>query len=37
MPLFLEFDRIPLPNNKNPLATNVLEESGVRPTNQCKS
>ncbi len=37
MPLFLEFDRIPLPNSKNPLAVNVLDESGVRPlTNQCK-
>ena len=36
IPLFLEFDRIPMPNSKNPLLTNMLDESGVRSANQCR-
>ena len=36
MPLFMEFDRTPLPNSKNPLLTTVLGESGARPLKQCR-
>jgi hypothetical protein len=36
MPLFLEFDHTPMPNNLNPLAFSVLDESGIRPLNQCR-
>ena len=36
MPLFLEFDRTPMPNSKNPLLASVLGESGVKPLNQCR-
>ncbi len=36
LPLFLEFDRTPMPNNRNPLASNVLDESGIRPLNLCR-
>jgi len=36
MPLFLEFDRTPMPNSRNPLALSVLDESGIRPLNQCR-
>ena len=35
-PLFLEFDRTPLPNSKNPMLASVLGESGVKPLNQCR-
>ncbi|OYT92642.1 MAG: hypothetical protein CFE43_07225 [Burkholderiales bacterium PBB3] len=35
-PLFLEFDRTPMPNSKNPLLASVLGESGVKPLNQCR-
>ena len=36
MPLFLEFDRTPMPNNRNPLAATVLDSSGARALNSCK-
>lgn len=36
VPLFLEFDRTPMPNSKNPLMASVLAESGARPLNQCR-
>jgi hypothetical protein len=36
MPLFLEFDRTPMPNSRNPLAATVLESSGARALNICK-
>jgi hypothetical protein len=36
MPLFLEFDRTPMPNSKNPLASTVLDSSGARALNNCK-
>ncbi len=35
-PLFIEFDKIPMPNSKNPLLVSVLGDSGVRSSNQCK-
>ena len=35
-PLFLEFDKTPMPNNKNPMLASVLGESGVKPLNQCR-
>ncbi len=35
-PLFLEFDRIPMPNSKNPLVQTVMSDVGARNTNQCK-
>lgn len=36
MPLFLEFDRTPMPNSRNPLAATVLDSSGARALNNCK-
>lgn len=36
MPLFLEFDRTPMPNSKNPMLSTVLDEGGIRPLNQCR-
>jgi hypothetical protein len=35
-PLFLEFDRIPMPNSKNPLVQTVVNDVGARGSNQCK-
>jgi hypothetical protein len=35
-PLFLEFDRMPMPNSQNPMLSTVLSETGVRPLNQCR-
>lgn len=35
-PLFLDFDKMPLPNSKNPMLVNVLGELGIRANNQCK-
>jgi hypothetical protein len=35
-PLFLEFDRTPMPNNSNPMLSSVLSESRLRPSNQCR-
>lgn len=36
MPLFLQFDRIPMPDSKNPMLSTVLDEGGIRPVNQCR-
>lgn len=36
MPLFLQFDRVPMPNSKNPMLSTVLDEGGIRPVNQCR-
>jgi hypothetical protein len=36
IPKFIDFDKIPLPNSKNPLLTSILGESGVRNANVCK-
>lgn len=36
IPKFIDFDRIPLPNSRNPLLTSVLGESGIRNTQVCK-
>jgi hypothetical protein len=36
IPKFIEFDKLPLPNAKNPLLVNVLAESGIKQNNQCK-
>ena len=35
-PLFLEFDKIPLPNSRNPMLVSVLGDVGIRGTNQCR-
>lgn len=35
-PLFLEFDRTPMPDRKNPMLQTVLGEIGVRTRNQCR-
>jgi hypothetical protein len=35
-PLFLEFDRTPMPNTRNPMLSSVLSETRLRPTNQCR-
>jgi hypothetical protein len=35
-PLFLEFDRMPLPSSSNPMLVSVLIDFGIRPTSQCK-
>lgn len=35
-PLFIEFDRIVMPNHKNPALVSMLGELGVRAGNQCK-
>jgi hypothetical protein len=35
-PLFLDFDKMPLPNSKNPMLVNVLGELGIRANNQCR-
>ncbi len=35
-PLFLEFDRTPLPSNPNPLRVSVLGDVGGRDVNQCR-
>lgn len=36
IPKFLDFDRIPLPNSRNPMLTSVLGESGIRTSQVCK-
>jgi hypothetical protein len=36
VPLFLDFDRIPLPNARNPMLHSVLGESGIRSGQVCK-
>jgi hypothetical protein len=36
IPKFLDFDRVPLPDSKNPLLASILGESGIRSGNTCK-
>lgn len=36
IPKFIDFDRLPLPDARNPLLVSVLAESGVKPNQQCK-
>jgi hypothetical protein len=36
IPKFIDFDRIPLPNSRNPLLTSILNESGVHSAQVCK-
>ena len=36
MPLFIQFDKVPMPNNPNPMLLNVMSELGNRPSNQCR-
>ena len=36
IPKFLDFDRIPLPNSRNPMLASILGESGIRSSNVCK-
>ena len=33
---FIDFDKLPLPNSKNPLLVSVLADAGVKQQNQCK-
>jgi hypothetical protein len=36
IPKFIDFDRLPLPDSKNPLLVTVLGDAGIKPSNQCK-
>ncbi|MBK8071493.1 MAG: FecR domain-containing protein [Ramlibacter sp.] len=36
IPRFLDFDKIPLPNSRNPMLTSVLGDLGIRASNQCR-
>jgi hypothetical protein len=36
IPKFLDFDKLPLPNSRNPFLLSVLSEQGIKPGNQCK-
>lgn len=36
IPKFLDFDRLPLPDSRNPLLASVLGETGIRTANQCR-
>lgn len=36
IPKFLDFDRIPLPNSRNPLLASILGEAGIRSSQVCK-
>lgn len=36
VPRFMDFDRLPLPNARNPLLSTVLSESGITQRNQCR-
>ena len=36
MPLFIEFDRTPKPDTPNPMLQSILNETGNRPSNQCR-
>jgi hypothetical protein len=36
IPKFLDFDRMPMPDSKNPMLSTILGESGLRPSNQCR-
>ena len=35
-PLFLDFDKMPLPNSRNPMLVSVLGDVGIRNNNQCR-
>lgn len=35
IPKFIEFDKLPLPNSKNPLLVSVLADAGIKPNNTC--
>jgi hypothetical protein len=36
IPKFIEFDKLPLPNTKNPLLVSVLADNNIKAGNQCK-
>ncbi len=36
MPLFIQFDRVPLPNNANPMLSSVMGEARSQTDNQCR-
>jgi len=36
MPLFIQFDSVPLPNSTNPLLINLLNELGLGNSNMCQ-
>jgi hypothetical protein len=36
VPKFIDFDKLPMPNAKNPLLVNVLADAGIKQQNQCK-
>jgi hypothetical protein len=36
MPLFIQFDKVPMPNSANPMLLSVIGEVSKTPTNQCK-
>jgi hypothetical protein len=36
IPKFLDFDRIPLPNSRNPMLASILGESNIRSSQVCK-
>lgn len=36
VPLFIDFDRVPLPNSRNPGLFSVLDDLGLRVSNQCR-
>lgn len=36
VPKFLEFDKLPLPNSKNPMLASILGESGIKAGNVCR-
>jgi hypothetical protein len=36
IPKFIDFDKVPLPDSKNPLLASILGESGIRNANVCK-
>lgn len=35
-PLFLDFDKMPMPNSRNPALVSVLGDVGIRASNQCR-
>ena len=35
-PLFLDFDKMPMPTSRNPALVSVLGDVGIRATNQCR-
>jgi hypothetical protein len=36
IPKFIDFDKLPLPNAKNPLLVSVLADNNIKQSNQCK-